>query len=314
MGLYILTMRKHRLWLWILLFSTAAFLMIVMGTSWNLVVVEHYQTMLDRAREIDFQNTHIPWLTHILGSLAFIAALTVVILLFLKLLREMRLTQLQSEFLARVSHELKTPISTIELTSDLLKRSDPQLDRQALWKAHDEELARLKLEVESLLQAARWENLQPKAQWEVIGMKRYFESRKTRWQRLLGSHITLNLDFPSEDIQIKMDCQLLDLILDNIIINTKKFAQKNGTLKISFEIDAQTRWTLILADDVSGFSPKIAKKIFHKFFTDPDRKKGYGSGLGLYIASRSAKALKTELKALSLGEGQGASFILTGKA
>src|SRR4051812_30439006 len=113
--------RKHR-WVWITLFVLGVLLLATLATGWNVVLVHDYQRMLELARQVSRDEGYqAPWLPVILGSLGFAAAVAGLILFFFRLLKEMRLNQLQTEFLATVSHELKTPIATLELTSSLLR-------------------------------------------------------------------------------------------------------------------------------------------------------------------------------------------------
>src|SRR3954464_13801945 len=156
-------MSKKRRWLWILLFISVAILLSALATGWNVVLVFDYLHILELARTLslpDNHNTHPASLIFkmILGTLGFVAALALTVLIFFKLLKEMRLNQLQSEFLATVSHELKTPIAAMELSSTLLREGDlSQEEVHKLWHSHDAELKRLQEEVETLLEAARWQ-------------------------------------------------------------------------------------------------------------------------------------------------------------
>src|SRR4051794_2187681 len=113
-------MKRKRRWLWIILFIWMTILLSILATGWNVVLVLDYRYLLSLAKsltqpaDLGIQPTALI-LKMTLGTLGFIAALTLTILMFIKLLKEMRLNQLQSEFLATVSHELKTPIAAMEL-------------------------------------------------------------------------------------------------------------------------------------------------------------------------------------------------------
>ncbi len=154
--------RKHR-WLWGILFTSVAILLSALATGWNVVLMRDYQHILQLAKSLSSSNELSYFPSHlivkmILGTLGFVATLTLTILIFIKLLKEMRLNQQQSEFLATVSHELKTPIAAMELSSSLLRTSGlSHSETQRLWSSHQVELNRLKEEVDALLEAARWQ-------------------------------------------------------------------------------------------------------------------------------------------------------------
>jgi signal transduction histidine kinase len=115
-------MRKRRRWLWIVLFVWVALLLGSLATSWNVVLVRDYQKMLELAGTLPRPfDQRAPWMSLILGTTGFVAALVTLIFFFLKVLHEMRVNQMQSEFLATVSHELKTPIAALELASSLIR-------------------------------------------------------------------------------------------------------------------------------------------------------------------------------------------------
>src|SRR5262249_1530039 len=136
-----------------------------LAAGWNLVLVQDYRQILSLARAISGAGQHPgvqidtrpPWTLVVFGTLGFLAAVGVMAGIFVRLLNGMRLNQLQAEILAAVSHEVKTRLASLELTSSLLR--DGSLDpaeASGLWESHDAELKRLREEVETLLEAARW--------------------------------------------------------------------------------------------------------------------------------------------------------------
>ena len=154
-------MIKKNRWLWILLFVFVAVLLSALAMGWNIVLVRDYQLLSELVRHFSLPvNTNTSpsplIIKMILGTLGFIASLTLIVLLFTKLLNEMRLNQLQSEFLATVSHELKTPIASLNLSSTLIRAGGlTEVESLHLWRSHEIELERLKDQVNTLLEAAR---------------------------------------------------------------------------------------------------------------------------------------------------------------
>src|SRR5581483_3965232 len=146
-------MAAKRRWLWVILFVWVMLLLAILATGWNVVLVQDYRRLMEVARSVSRAgvsapvSTTPPWASVVLGTLGFLAALGIMAGFFVRLLNEMRLNQLQAEFLAAVSHELKTPLASLELTSTLLreKSADPA-EEGRLWESHDAELKRLKEE------------------------------------------------------------------------------------------------------------------------------------------------------------------------
>ncbi|MDR3607384.1 MAG: HAMP domain-containing sensor histidine kinase [Oligoflexia bacterium] len=312
---------KNR-WLWIALFVWAAILITVLATGWNVVLVSNYLRMLRVAHSLSIGEETValaPWPIVISGTMGFVAAMGTIVLFFLRLLREMRLNQQQSEFLATVSHELKTPISSIELTSSLLRSGIRDggispAESEALWESQQRELKRLRGQVETILEAARWQSAPSRPKLVNINLDAWLNDVVARWQRIFGSEgnvIRQGEPLPSETW---VDPNSLNLIIDNLLSNAKKFARgaPHVTIRTSQSV---RRWKIEVQDEGWGFDPAESKRIFHRF-SRSHHGAPYsiaGTGLGLYLASSACRALGLKLSATSHGYGHGATFTLEGK-
>jgi two-component system phosphate regulon sensor histidine kinase PhoR len=321
-------MIKKRRWLWVILFIVAALLLSILATGWNVVLVRDYQHILSLARSLSIPNqVNLPqtqWvliLKMIVGTSGFIAVLALTISLFIKLLSEMRLNQIQSEFLAAVSHELKTPIAAMELCSTLLRSDDlPKLEVERLWDSHQSELKRLKEEVNALLEAAR---LQARPMWSnrnPIVLETWIQQNVSHWKTILGPEATLSREGEPLDFELRLDPRALNLIFDNIMSNARKYARpvphvvvRTGLTSES-GIFAKAKWQIQVIDSGWGFDPADSKKIFHRFFraktTAPYAIPG--TGLGLYLAYTASRTMKLKLRGESKGSERGAIFTLEG--
>jgi signal transduction histidine kinase len=233
----------------------------------------------------------------------------------------MRLNQLQSEFLATVSHELKTPIASMELTSSLIRAGELTADEVCrLWASHDKELKRLRAEVESLLEAARWQGKPVRMQKEPIHLESWISQSLERWKALLGPGSSVVRSGDALDTEARLDVRMLNLITDNLVDNSRKFSGSNPRLTIETRRIAPTvlfgrsRWQISFRDQGCGFDPADSRRIFTRFFR---AKTGSteaipGTGLGLYIARSASKALGLTLRGQSGGIGAGAVFTIEG--
>lgn len=319
-------MIKKRRWLWFFLFLAVTLLLSILATGWNVVLVHDYQSILRLAKislskEIDGRSYGLVF-KMVLGTLGFIAAFTLTVLLFLKLLREMRLNQLQAEFLATVSHELKTPIASIELTSGLLRSggiSSQEVD--TLWTSHQTELKRLREEVETLLEAARWQSKPLVSKKEPIVLEHWLNQSISRWKTMLGPQAIIEREGEPLNVTVQMDAQALNLVVNNLMSNAKKFS--NGSPQVVIRTQRVTqkqslfpksKWLIEVEDSGWGFLPADSKRIFQKFFRskNPAPYAISGTGLGLYLAGTACHALGLKLSGRSRGIGQGAIFTLEG--
>jgi signal transduction histidine kinase len=312
-------MHRRRYWLSIAVFVGAALLLGTLATGWNFVLVRDYQQMVELARSMSSPHATVSVttlvLSLVLGTLGFFLVLSTFIFFFLRLLREMRQNQQQSEFLATVTHELKTPISAIELSASLLRDDSLSSEERAnLWNAQASEIARLKTDVESLLQAARWESMPVHVNREQVDLEDWIQESLDRWRSLLGPNAELKRSGPPLEISTALDLRKLNLISDNILQNARKYAKDAPRVEIVTS-HKRGRWKIHFRDEGWGFDPKDSHRIMKPFY----RSRSFaarsipGTGLGLYIAASASRALGMKIKGFSAGKGHGAIFTLEGK-
>jgi len=288
---------------------------------WNVILVQNYYKMLAIKEKISLPHIadHLefdppPWASAVFGTLGFVMVLATLIFFFVKLLKEMKYNQMHREFLAKISHELRSPLSTIELSSGLLKNPtlDPA-DRQKLWNSHDSELKRLKVEVDMLIKASRLEMSALQAEPQDVNLEQWLQESLDKWQAILGPSAEISRHGSPLPKSLALDPKLLDLAVNNIVDNVRKFAV--GTPKLSLKTeDLEGRWKITFQDAGLGFSEEDAKRIFYRFYRAKHQAEHAipGSGLGLYFAKSACDAMKIKISAQSAGTGKGSFFSLEG--
>jgi signal transduction histidine kinase len=320
---------------WAILFGAILTLLVILVAGWNLVLVRyHFQvkTLLERfslgkitklPESIGLAD--FPWIENVLGTLAFGVLLAGVILVFVKLFKEMKLNMVQTEFLEKVSHELKTPIATMELSANLLKEERVSLQKasseeERLWRLHDEELKRLKDEVESLLEAARQQSQPIRAKLRSLDLDQWICDRWSFWQKDFPVEAELSYSNPVGEVWTRFDPQLLDFIFRNLFENARKYSGEKDT-RVELRLEIKKRffkglvWRIRFKDRGIGFPKFMRKKIFKRFIrlNTSSKHRIPGNGLGLYLTRRFSRAMGLKIKAYSDGPHQGAEFILEGK-
>lgn len=318
-------MRKRR-WHWIVLFVLSSLTLGTLAALWNVVILSNYFRMVDLARDRlrsspEFQGLEgLPWWTLILGTVAIVGALVTVVLFFIRLLREMRLNQLQTEFLANVTHELKTPLASLALSSSLIRSGQAQgAEAEQLWRTHESELTRLQGEIDRLLAASRWEQFHDRPKIETLELGQWLRRKQPAWTAQLGSAGRLEFKGDPLDVRIDADPQLLDLVVKNLLDNSKKFSHGKPEITVTGSLlmrEQQRIWQLEFRDRGLGFNPDDHKKLFRRFFRAKHASSVAipGTGLGLHLCATACKSMKILIEAHSEGPGQGASFLLSGEA
>lgn len=224
---------------------------------------------------------------------------------------ERRLTQLQSEFIATISHELKTPLSFIKGYSTTLLRKDTNWSEETqreFLTVIDEETDRLTELVENLLNSSRLQSGTLDIEIRTLDLAALAEENI---ERLLVRYpeLVIHWQASSPDSLVEGDPKRLSQVIDNLIGNAAKYAP-NSPLQISLETSAK-HVRLSIRDSGPGIPAEDIEHIFKRFFRSSFTKdKVRGSGLGLYICEQIIKAHHGEIHVKST-KGKGTEFVVT---
>ena len=304
---------RPRKWLWFLIFFAGLVVAGVMATTYNVEIVQHVNM------------NGIPWKKIVFVALGFIGIIGAMFLFFVRLLREMRVSQIQADFLDRISHELRTPLATISLVSDLLRDPSTSNEETAkLWKSHETELTRLKTDVELLLQAGHLRESKLRVNAEPVQLEKWIVSRWDEFQMLLGNNAVFKRTGTLSGGWVNLDLALFELIFRNLLDNARKFSIQHPIVEVKFGIFHEgllfrkARWRIEVVDQGLGFAPERETFLFKRFsripLTNIELKPVSvpGTGLGLYLSASASRAMGITLQGQSLGEGKGAGFVLEG--
>jgi len=221
------------------------------------------------------------------------------------------LDQLKSDFVAKVSHELRSPLSTIHEQLVMVEKK-PENDEYLLSRAREKTNGLISL-IGDLLDLSRieeghvGEEPQPIAVDELLEsivdfIKAQAESRKQ----------SLELELPSEKPlpPVLADPFALESIFGNLIANAIKYTQEGGSIKVRAELlDNQLQVAVI--DNGFGMEERQLDKLFTKFFRIKTEKTRYitGTGLGLSIVKSLIDKLDGTISVTSQPD-QGSTFIV----
>ncbi|MEP6262552.1 MAG: ATP-binding protein [Gillisia sp.] len=218
--------------------------------------------------------------------------------------------KLYNTLLNSLSHELKTPISTIIGAIDMLKENSQKLTLSNKADLHLEiEKAghRLNRQVSNLLNMSRLESEFIKLQLDWYDVNEIIHSVIQFNQPEAEDH-TIVFEANEELPLFKIDAVLLEHILQNIINNALQYTPANSTITIK-AFHRLNNCVITIADDGKGFPEEALTKVFDKFYRVPHTASG-GTGLGLSIAMGFAQAHNGSLILENLESG-GALFTLS---
>jgi two-component system phosphate regulon sensor histidine kinase PhoR len=197
--------------------------------------------------------------------------------------RQKRLTEVQRDFVNNMTHELKTPLSSIKLTSEALIKK-PGMDDKSLQYLEiiGHESQKLQRQIENILQQAKGEKDGLELRKEKIEFGKFIRDILHRFNLSNTKKIEFNMELDDRSIEIRVDPLHMEHVFHNLLDNVAKY----GTEKPKLNIKARRlRNQLIITwkDDGSGIPKKYRKRIFSPFFRiierDTEEKEGFGLGL-----------------------------------
>lgn len=230
--------------------------------------------------------------------------------------KEHELDSMRKEFVANVSHELKTPITTIKSYSETILDSDMDLESAKKFiKIIDKENDRMGRLVSDLLQLSSIDyknfdlNFEEIDTYDVINQT--LESLRVM---ITEKKHHISLDIPMEIKNILADMHSLEQIMMNIVSNAIKYTNPEGTIKISASSN-YFNVKIVVEDNGVGIPKEDLPRIFERFYRvekGRSRKMG-GTGLGLSIAKELAISMGGNLE-IESALNEGTKVTLTLKA
>jgi signal transduction histidine kinase len=251
----------------------------------------------------------------LLGSLVFAAIITGLILNTTFLVREIRRNEQHDAFVNAVTHELKTPVTSIRLHLETLKARAATVDEDKRREFYDvmlQDSDRLLHLIEQVL-AASQKGYVPQQQVRIDLRMLALECMEvTRTQRHLAPDALRMVGDSREPIEVMGDPDHLRGAMFNLLDNAVKYSRENVRVEVEVGHTKQDLAVIRVHDQGIGIPPSETKRIFGRFYRTPwaltQRVKG--SGLGLFIVAQTAKRHGGRAFAQSEGVGRGATFTL----
>ncbi len=215
------------------------------------------------------------------------------------------------EFVANVSHELRSPITSIGgFVEGMLDGTIPESERNTYLQVVDSETKRLSKLIEKLLALSRLER--DDASLDLTDFDMCELMRRCLLRRagdLDSKHMEVAFDFALDPCMVHADSERMEQVIVNLLDNAIKFTGEGG--KITLETrEAGEKREIIVRDTGIGIPAEDRDRIFERFFTsDRAHTSGKGTGLGLSICQRIMQMHGESIRLLDTEEGT--AFALT---
>ena len=254
-----------------------------------------------------FISSILSWV--ILSSLLIIISIVALFYNLSFLRQQKKMAQIKSDFISNMTHELKTPIATISVASEMLMNDKVIDDRKKANRyatiIHEENL-RLKKLVNRVMQIALFENGTMRISIKELDVHKYIEQSVKAIKMIIDKREgQINTQLEAQSSIYQLDPSHFRNIITNLMENAIKYSKGKPEISIS-TVDYSEGILISIEDKGIGIEKKYIDKIFNQFFRvetgNVHNTKGFG--LGLYYVRRIVEAHGGTIKVYStIGEG-----------
>ena len=214
---------------------------------------------------------------------------------------------LRTDFIANVSHELKTPLAVMGNYATMLQKTGiSEAERIEYAKAISHSSRRLAALITNILKLNKLENQQIFPQLDEYDLGEQLCENLLQFEEVWEKkNLNIETDI-QDDVRIRSDAELLSLVWNNLISNAVKFTPEEGTIGVSLKTEGNLV-IVSVSDTGCGIKPEVGQHIFEKFYQGDTSHATQGNGLGLALVKRVVDILNGEISVQSV-YGQGSTF------
>jgi signal transduction histidine kinase len=280
---------------------------LALATLWNVVIVSDYFQLRN--------STGATWAPHLwvlaIGGVLFCGVTTGLVLFLVSLIKQIRTNQAQQNFIDAVTHELKTPLTSLKLHLQTLALGRVPVERYGEFHSIMlQDVDRLDALLDHVLEAAKMVD-GPYVKRGLIPVWGACEDAIA----LISQRYGVNpgcFHLAGDACSVAIERQELNLVLGNLLDNAVKFSNTGVEIQLKVRFLGK-KVEITLQDNGIGIPAKHRKRIFQRFYRlgNEITRLRRGTGLGLFIVRETLRQAKGNIRVSSGGEGQGTTFTLT---
>ncbi len=226
--------------------------------------------------------------------------------------KEKELTALKSQFASTVSHEFRTPLSTIKVSASHIRKYKARMTNDEVDAKIDvvlKQVEHMTHLLEDVLTLGRAEGIKIQTVQKPVPFMEFFETLKEEIERMNHETHIIKLKFDLLHDVIYTDPNLLRNIFINLLNNAIKFSPGKDVVHVTVS-QKKNEWCVSVHDEGIGIPADQAEKIFEPFYRAPNATIIQGTGLGLSIVKKAVDLLDGTLEVRS-NPGEGSVFSVT---
>ena len=282
---------------------------------WVYWYFENRQNLAEFTKKLppELLESDFNWIVLLEGGVLMLVILAGVYVIFVYWNKQSRLYQLQSNFISSVSHELKSPLASIQLYLETLKyqkvSSEEAQDFVETMLSDTERLSDL---IDNILESSKSDPKSMQSQFSSVDIVSFLQETIAHHQKLFeDKQCVIQLKF-NDYVKVSIDGRAMRMVFNNLIVNALRYSPAGTVLTI--EVRRDQKFCIIdFIDQGFGFDKKELKKVFKKFYRvqNQETQNIEGAGLGLYISRQIIKNHKGKINVFSEGRGKGTHFMLS---
>ncbi|WP_195268175.1 HAMP domain-containing sensor histidine kinase [Eubacterium sp. 1001713B170207_170306_E7] len=201
--------------------------------------------------------------------------------------KELKSERLKTELITNVSHDIRTPLTSIITYIDLLKKEDiDEESRERYIAVLEQKAARLKALTDDLFEAAKASTGNIEVHWDAVNMEALVNQGMGELEdKIEESGLQFIVTRPQEKVLVHADGRLLWRIIENLLSNVLKYALPGSRVYMTVDRDMFTGKGVFVIKNISADPLNIpAEELLERFKRGDDTRHSEGSGLGLAIA------------------------------
>jgi len=249
-----------------------------------------------------------------LSAFSIIFVLVIFMITYRNLMEEKRLSNLKTDFINNMTHELKTPLSTITVAGKTLEMAQIRTNEAKILetaKLIGKQSIHLNQLINMILEISMWERTQFQLDTKTIEIEDFMNDVVSCFKSGNGNNATINQKYEFSSAKIDLDVVYFTTLLNNLLSNAVKYSDKVPVIDVEGYTE-DNNVCIRVTDNGIGISKSDQKHIFDKFYraSTGNIHKFKGLGLGLYYVKKIAEAHGGDVT-VSSKPGKGSIFTVT---